>query len=115
MTDVTYHIDDEDAPYRTKIPKPSESVTLADFKAVLPARLHQHKCFFKNKDAEFGIVKQEIIDIATRVMLGTAVRPYTIQPIDMEFVASKVSMFSFGRSLNMEISEHYRAVDVGVW
>ena len=40
MTDVTYHIDDEDAPYRTKIPKPSESVTLADFKAVLPARLH---------------------------------------------------------------------------
>ena len=26
-----------------------------------------------------------------------------------------ISMFSFGRSLNMEISEHYRAVDVGVW
>ena len=69
MTDVTYHIDDEDAPYRTKIPKPSESVTLADFKAVLPARLHQHKCFFKNKDAEFGIVKQEIIDESSTLPL----------------------------------------------
>merc|ERR1712048_1382483 len=42
------------------------------------------------------------IDIATRVMLGVAVRPVTIQPIDMEYVASKVSVFSFGRLKNSD-------------
>merc|ERR1719388_434891 len=36
------------------------------------------------------------IDIATRVMLGSSVKSATIQPIDMEYVVSKVSMFSFG-------------------
>lgn len=68
-TDVTYYIDEEDAPYRTKIPKPPEAVTLADFKTILPARLHQYKYFFKNKDAEFGIVKQEILDEASTLPL----------------------------------------------
>merc|ERR1712054_206639 len=42
------------------------------------------------------------IDIATRVMLGLSVRPVTIQPIDMDYVASKVSMFSFGRLKNSD-------------
>jgi len=42
------------------------------------------------------------IDIATRVMLGSPVRSATIQPIDMEYVASKVSMFSFGRLANSD-------------
>merc|ERR1712178_384879 len=42
------------------------------------------------------------IDIATRVMLGTSVRPVTIQPIDMDYVASKVSVFSFGRLKNSD-------------
>merc|ERR1719420_2047165 len=42
------------------------------------------------------------IDIATRVMTGVHVRPVTIQPIDMDFVASKVSMFSFGRLKNSD-------------
>jgi len=42
------------------------------------------------------------IDIATRVMLGLAVKPVTIQPIDMEYVASKVSCFSFGRLKNSD-------------
>jgi carbamoylphosphate synthase large subunit len=42
------------------------------------------------------------IDIATRVMLGAAVHRATIQPIDMEYVASKVSMFSFGRLKNSD-------------
>jgi carbamoyl-phosphate synthase small subunit len=42
------------------------------------------------------------IDIATRVMLGAHVRPVTIQPIDMDYVASKVSMFSFGRLKNSD-------------
>merc|ERR1719267_521130 len=42
------------------------------------------------------------IDIATRVMLGVTARPVTIQPIDMDYVASKVSMFSFGRLKNSD-------------
>jgi carbamoyl-phosphate synthase large subunit len=42
------------------------------------------------------------IDIATRVMLGIPVRPVTIQPIDMDYVASKVSVFSFGRLKNSD-------------
>jgi carbamoylphosphate synthase large subunit len=42
------------------------------------------------------------IDIATRVMLGLPVRPVTIQPIDMEYVACKVSVFSFGRLKNSD-------------
>jgi carbamoyl-phosphate synthase small subunit len=42
------------------------------------------------------------IDIATRVMLGSSVSRATIQPIDMEFVCSKVSMFSFGRLKNSD-------------
>merc|ERR1712110_405243 len=33
------------------------------------------------------------IDIATRVMLGISVRPVTIQPIDMEYIACKVPTF----------------------
>jgi len=42
------------------------------------------------------------IDIATRVMLGASVSRATIQPIDMDYVASKVSMFSFGRLKNSD-------------
>merc|ERR1719238_1492525 len=42
------------------------------------------------------------IDIATRVMVGVPVRRATIQPIDMEYVASKVSTFSFGRLKNSD-------------
>merc|ERR1719247_931266 len=40
------------------------------------------------------------IDIATRVMLGVPALRATIQPIDMEYVASKVSVFSFSRLKN---------------
>lgn len=42
------------------------------------------------------------IDIATRIMLGSSVSRVTIQPIDMDYVASKVSMFSFGRLKNSD-------------
>jgi len=42
------------------------------------------------------------IDIATRVMVGLHVSPVTIQPIDMEYVASKVSCFSFQRLKNSD-------------
>merc|ERR1711990_478536 len=42
------------------------------------------------------------IELATRVMLGMHVSRATIQPIDMEYVASKVSTFSFGRLKNSD-------------
>jgi len=42
------------------------------------------------------------IELATRVMLGAPVNRATIQPIDMEYVASKVSVFSFGRLKNSD-------------
>merc|ERR1719215_418367 len=42
------------------------------------------------------------IDTATRVMLGASVGRATIQPIDMDFVACKVPMFSFGRLKNSD-------------
>merc|ERR1719486_512134 len=35
-------------------------------------------------------------------MIGNPVRRATIQPIDIEYVASKVSMFSFGRLKNSD-------------
>jgi len=42
------------------------------------------------------------IDLATKSMLGIPQRSVTIQPIDMEYVCSKVSMFSFGRLKNSD-------------
>jgi len=42
------------------------------------------------------------IDLATRVMLGMLVRPVTIQPIDIDYVCSKVSKFSFDRLKNSD-------------
>jgi hypothetical protein len=68
-TKVIYHIDEEDTPYMVKIPKPSDSVTLADFKAILPTHLHKFKYFFKAKDEDFGVVKEEIIDDDTPLPL----------------------------------------------
>jgi biotin carboxylase len=45
---------------------------------------------------------ENFIDLAARVMVGLPLRPVTIQPIDMEHVCSKVSMFSFGRLKNSD-------------
>merc|ERR1719240_2179475 len=42
------------------------------------------------------------IDIATRVMVGSSVKSATIQPIDMEYVVSKVPTFSFSRLKNSD-------------
>jgi hypothetical protein len=42
------------------------------------------------------------IDIATRVMLGMTVRPVNINLLDMDYVTSKVSVFSFGRLKNSD-------------
>lgn len=69
MTIVTYYIDDEEAPFQGKISKSSCDVTLADFKKIISPKYHRHKFFFKNKDEEFGIVKQEITDDATPLPL----------------------------------------------
>lgn len=54
-TKVIYHIDDETTPYLVKIPMPSASVTLRDFKIVLNKQnLQNYKYFFKSMDADFG-------------------------------------------------------------
>merc|ERR1712217_462850 len=42
------------------------------------------------------------IDLATRVMLGIHVRPVAMQHIDMDYVACKVPLFSFGRLKNSD-------------
>jgi len=42
------------------------------------------------------------IDLATRVMLGIPLRPALIQPIDMDYIAAKVPVFSFGRLKNSD-------------
>merc|ERR1719356_1385808 len=42
------------------------------------------------------------IDLATRVMIGNTVRPVTVQPIDMDYIAAKVPTFSFGRLKNSD-------------
>jgi carbamoylphosphate synthase large subunit len=41
-------------------------------------------------------------EVATRIMLGIPVRPVTIQPIDMDYIAVKAPMFSFGRLKNSD-------------
>jgi len=42
------------------------------------------------------------IELATRVMVGMPVRSAVIQPMDIEFVACKAPMFSFGRLKNSD-------------
>merc|ERR1712151_187780 len=39
---------------------------------------------------------------ATRVMIGSPVQPATIQPTEMEYICTKVPMFSFGRLKNSD-------------
>ncbi len=61
-TKVIYHIDEEETPYLVKLSKPPNEVTLADFKAGIPVHYHKFKFFFKSKDDDFGVVKEEILD-----------------------------------------------------
>merc|ERR1712217_885111 len=42
------------------------------------------------------------IELATRAMLGIPTRPITIQPIDIDYIACKVPIFSFGRLKNSD-------------
>merc|ERR1719336_689449 len=42
------------------------------------------------------------IDLATRIMLGMHVQPVTIQPIEMDYICTKVPVFSFGRLKNSD-------------
>jgi methylglyoxal synthase len=42
------------------------------------------------------------IELATRVMLGSPVRAIPLHPIDMEYIATKVPVFSFGRLKNSD-------------
>merc|ERR1712048_726055 len=43
-----------------------------------------------------------LIELATRVMIGSPVQPATIQPTEMEYICTKVPMFSFGRLKNSD-------------
>merc|ERR1712151_1018510 len=42
------------------------------------------------------------IELATRIFLGMPVHPKPVQPIDMEYVACKAPVFSFGRLKNSD-------------
>jgi len=42
------------------------------------------------------------VELATRIMLGIPQHPVTIQPIDMDCIAAKVPVFSFGRLKNSD-------------
>merc|ERR1711972_1064309 len=42
------------------------------------------------------------VELATRIMLGINVRPVMVQPIDMDYIACKVPIFSFGRLKNSD-------------
>ena len=68
-TTVTYYIDDEELPRQGTISKIPDEITLEDFKKIIGQKYHKHKFFFKNKDDEFGIVKQEITDDNTNLPL----------------------------------------------
>merc|ERR1719240_106228 len=43
-----------------------------------------------------------LIELATRVMIGSPVQTATIQPTEMEYINTKVPMFSFGRLKNSD-------------
>merc|ERR1712003_41829 len=43
-----------------------------------------------------------LIDLATKIMLGISVNPVVVQPIDMDYVACKAPVFSFGRLKNSD-------------
>merc|ERR1712048_475583 len=43
-----------------------------------------------------------LIELATRVMIGAPVQTVTIQPTEMECICTKVPMFSFGRLKNSD-------------
>merc|ERR1711920_513154 len=43
-----------------------------------------------------------LIELATRVMLGHTVRAVAVQPIDMDYICCKVPIFSFGRLKNSD-------------
>ncbi|XP_067947739.1 segment polarity protein dishevelled homolog DVL-3-like isoform X3 [Watersipora subatra] len=59
-TKIIYHIGDEDTPYLIKLPIPSNAVKLKDLKDAL--QKPNHKYFFKSMDADFGVVKEELLD-----------------------------------------------------
>jgi hypothetical protein len=43
-----------------------------------------------------------LIELATRVMIGSPVNRVTIQPIEMDYICTKVPVFSFGRLKNSD-------------
>merc|ERR1712061_627855 len=49
-----------------------------------------------------GTYNVNFVELATRIMLGISVRPIRVQPIDMDYIACKVPIFSFGRLKNSD-------------
>merc|ERR1711972_748263 len=43
-----------------------------------------------------------LIELATRVMVGSPVKSVTVQPTEMDYICTKVPMFSFGRLKNSD-------------
>ncbi|XP_022666780.1 segment polarity protein dishevelled-like isoform X2 [Varroa jacobsoni] len=59
-TKIFFYVDDEETPYLVKVPVPLAQVTLQDFKGALQRT--NFKFFFKSLDADFGVVKEEIVE-----------------------------------------------------
>uniref|UniRef100_A0A915HNB1 Dishevelled n=1 Tax=Romanomermis culicivorax TaxID=13658 RepID=A0A915HNB1_ROMCU len=57
QTIVVYHLDDEETPYRSKLRKPPDHITLQDFKSLITNPPRTYKYFFKSEDADFGTKK----------------------------------------------------------
>jgi len=56
QTVVVYHLDDEETPYRSKLKKIADEITLGDFKSLIINLPKTYKYFFKSEDADFGSV-----------------------------------------------------------
>ena len=78
-------------------------VTLNDCSQLLskyadgPSRLHKAP-----KVRQHSPLKVNFIELATRIMTGFPVHPAIIQPMDIDYVACKCPMFSFGRLKNSD-------------
>ncbi|XP_076805075.1 segment polarity protein dishevelled homolog DVL-1-like isoform X1 [Clavelina lepadiformis] len=66
-TKIVYYIGDEQTPYVIKVNISPEVVTLGDFKAAV--KKPNYKFFFRSKDQDFGVVKEEITNDDSRLPL----------------------------------------------
>ena len=67
------------------------NMLMAPAGCIKPQSVHQH-----------SPLKVNFIELATRIMTGFPVHPAIIQPMDIDYVACKCPMFSFGRLKNSD-------------